>query len=191
MNKQRDLYKEIIELWRKEIETSEVVEIPEGFLKNLSEYMLHERRSNSLRERQNIATILKEKELEIVSMILKDLFEIREEKIRYYFLMKKEKISLESSDDYFLLDKIHETIQELSRSIENILHGSFVKEEKLLKKIRRIGIVKKEIPKYVDEDGRAYGPFKVGDIVSLPQREFAILMSQGYLEEIKIYKWLK
>ncbi|MBA7620150.1 hypothetical protein ES703_27494 [subsurface metagenome] len=176
-------YDDVKQVWLAEKTSRELTEIPEEFYQNVAKYVaqlnLELKRSEPLRgellreELQNVFQMVQEIYL---SRTLKAIDEVAQGRLPD-LLLERERYAfneIRQSLEKLCADLISPTITgsaELSapREITNVLL-----------------IVLAEVPTIVGDDLRQYGPFKKGEIASLPRRSAELMVKHGLARKIEV-----
>ncbi len=176
-------YEDVKQVWLAEKTSRELVEIPDEFYQNAARYVaqlnFELKHSESLRgellqeELQNVFWMVQEIHL---SRVFKGIDEIAQgrlpapllERERYAFSEIRQ--SLEKLYTEFVSSTMTgKTELAAPREITNVLL-----------------IVQTEVPPIVGDDLRQYGPFKKGEITSLPRRSAELMVNHGLARKIEV-----
>ncbi|MBU3896851.1 MAG: hypothetical protein KJ697_02875 [Nanoarchaeota archaeon] len=168
-------------------------QLPEGFYMSVKNWLIHKRTNHdtySLLEAEN------------AKKLLEDIINRREKKIVLSALrtMRGElppKSLTESEQRFFdsivfTLKQFREKIKEESMSYDEIVQQKIDDTKKLVDdmnseiKMDNKKMVKmlEDMPAFVGTDSNSYGPFKKGDVVSLPDDVMTLLLARGTAEDI-------
>ncbi len=165
-------YEAIRNAMLEEKKSTKLTELPENFFQEALVYL---ESKEKMKENKEDAW-----ELESAKRLLQDILEIRERKIvnlaLYHVrsgivpgnLMPEEK-------EFF--DAVVKSIREFQERKKEILFGK--------KKKTRIVALLEDTPEFVGVDMKTYGPFKRGDIATLPEENAKLLLEKGLAREIK------
>ncbi len=142
------------------------------------------------------------KELDNVTSVIRDLYDIRERKVVLSALNhvrrdggKMDVENLTDEEEKMLgdvLDILRNTRQEIlgagpvTKTKAAKKSPAREKEEPKAESTLITVRIKKDLPSIVGVDGKVYGSFKGEDVVSLPDANAAALIKQGAAEEIKL-----
>jgi DNA replication initiation complex subunit (GINS family) len=176
-------------VWLKERSEKDITDLPEGFLEESSSYIAQLRSGYNLLEKSSLRYRLITKELELLCYMLRDLFAIRQRKILNMKPDQREEGVLRFADGGDALQKLLEAIEAQDSILEQIVHGKFeVDREKSEKPATAVVRILKDTPAFVSVDGIEIGPYRVGDIVSMPAPNARILIRQNYAKAIRFPK---
>ena len=165
-------YEALRDFVTKEKESPKLVELPDGFFSEVKSYL--ESKEKASKGNDDVW------ELDNSKRMLQDLLDSRESKLVRLALvfvragvtpgkvMPEEKEFFES-----LVDGIRRFQEGRKQSIEG------TKEE-----LSTLAIVK-DVPKFVGINMKEYGPFKEGDVVSIPKDNAAVLLKNGMAKPIE------
>lgn len=101
-------------------------------------------------------------------------------KKRFRFIVQKSLENVESDNE--LETKISITIQDLlneyKSNILNVNISPTERREKVFKEVK----LSQDVPEFIGEDMRSYGPYKKGEIISIPLRNAEILIREKVAE---------
>jgi DNA replication initiation complex subunit (GINS family) len=175
------------EILRKEKMSPDLQAVEKDFYSLLKEYCDEASRKHSGHS----------KELENIKKIANDIYETREKKIvlnALYYARSGEDIETEnlSIEEEEMLRRIIKILSvQRSDVLEKIIsgkaQGKAVMQEVSYEAVPTVTIrILKELPPIVGVDGKTYGSFKVEDIVTLPEPNAEVFISQGFAEVLKI-----
>ena len=176
-------YEDVKQVWLSEKTSRELVEIPEEFYQNAAKYAaqlnLEIKHSESLRK-------------ELLQEELRDVFRM----IQEIHLSRVFKVIDEIAQGRLpapLLERERYTFSEIRQSLEKLyaeLVSSTMSGEAELVAPREITnvllIMQAEVPPIVGDNLRQYGPFKRGEIVSLPRRSAELMVKHGLARKIEV-----
>jgi DNA replication initiation complex subunit (GINS family) len=182
-------YQEIYDILRKEKYNEALQELPENFLKELSEYISDKKQIVDKDTGSLFSDTLKitRKQLDNTISLIKEIFSIRNKKVLNLAytaamtgvskrdtenLLEYEKKLFESS-----LAQLEENQKQLLISLEG--HGEKTKE--LTNLFIRF---KEQVPAFLLPDGSEIGPFKIGDVANLQKDVAQILITDSKAIEI-------
>jgi len=159
-----------------EQESSQLSKIPEDFYEKVLDYL--EKKRELAKERKESI------EIRNIERLVKNIFERRERKLLSLALIKvrtgvEPQNLIKEEKEFF--DKIVEMLMQRRKSVLEKMLGEKKEEVELV-------IFKEDVPAFVGADGKTYGPFKKGDIASLPEENKKILLEQGLVELFKVEK---
>jgi len=176
-------YDDVKQVWLAEKTSRELMEIPEEFYQNVAKYVaqlnLELKRSEPLRggllqeELQNVFQMVQEIYL---SRTLKAIDEVAQGKLPDTLLERER----------YAFNEIRQSLKKLCAE----LIPPTITESAELAAPREITnvllIMQAEVPTIVGDDLRQYGPFKKGEITSLPRRSAELMMKHGLARKIEV-----
>jgi DNA replication factor GINS len=176
-------FKDVKQVWLAEKTSRELVEIPEEFYRNVARYVaqlnLELKHSESLRgellqeELRNVFQMIQEIHL---SRVFKAVDEIAHGRLPAP-LLERERCTF--SEIRQSLEKLYTELVSSTMTGRTELAGPREITNILL-------IVQTEVPPIVGDDLRQYGPFKRGDITSLPRRTAELMLKHGLARKIEV-----
>jgi len=183
------MYDELLEAWSKEKVNEEIQPLPKDFYIRLTKYVKRIREEQRMLDEKTVKGSLIKKEEENVKKMIKEIIQIRFEKIMR--LARKG----EAAPLTHLTKEEEEWLQESSlqseafkKFIDMILRGQLKKAKAKKNPKENLIVVRilREIPEIIGVDMKTYGPFKPEDIVSLPTENARTLIKQGAAMEIEV-----
>lgn len=181
------MYGELLEAWRQELESVELVKLAPGFYGKAADYLKHLREESRMLDRRTSKARLHREEMQNARRLLRGLVQLRFKKLirkvsdgekvaSELLTVEEEKICLGCSP-------IMEAYQGFAKGL---LRGQVLGIE-AAKQRRRVALrFLKEVPEIIGADVRTYGPFKVEDVASLPTENAQILTKQGLTEKVEL-----
>jgi DNA replication factor GINS len=181
------MYNELYELWKQELESLELTKLPPNFYPRMAEYLRSIKEESRMLDKKTVKARLLECEMRNVKRMLLELIQAR-----YNKLVKKaakceriplEILSLEEKKIYTETLPIAEAYQNF---IKNLLQGQFLNLE--VEKEHKNVVLRflMDVPAIIGADMKFYGPFKTGDVGSLPVENAKILIKQGLAEKVEV-----
>ncbi len=176
-------YNDVKQVWLAEKTSRELVEIPEEFYQNAAKYVvqlnLELKRSEPLREellREELQNVFQMVQEIYLSRTLKAIDEVTQGRLPNP-LLERERYAfneIRQSLEKLCAELIPPTISggaelAMSREITNVLL-----------------IMQDEVPTIVGDDLQQYGPFKKGEIASLPRRSAELMVKHGLARKIEV-----
>jgi len=182
------MMKKIYKVWLDERVESGITSLPEKFFEEISNYIAQLRKGYNLLEKSSIRYKLVTKELELLNYMMRDLMKIRQKKILLNTSPdNREENILRLSEGEKPLQKLMEAIEEQNSLLDSIAYGE-LKLNMTKKPENMIVRILKETPAFVAADGVEMGPYRVGDVVSMPTPNAHILIRQKFAKAIHFPK---
>ncbi len=179
-------YEEIYNLLRKEKYSEPLQEIPKNFLNEVANY-LKEKRGIVAKESDMFSDVIAKtkKQLDNSISVIKELMLRRKKKIlNLAFVAAETGISKKDFENLLphekaLFEAVVEHLEGVDKSIHNALNG--LQGDMPQNKIVKFNV---DVSSFLDEEGNSLGPYKKGDIVSLPEKISRILVGDNKAEII-------
>ena len=177
-------YDELRRIHRLEKNTSKLVEVDEDFYNSLYEFVQTEK-DTYLKELKREFSEDTARNFTNLKRIVEELFSLREKKLLNKALVASR--TKEVSDTHMALQEkeMFQSLLKLINKHNNLLLEAFngSRESKLAKKgtkkLEQLSIkVKSNVPSFVGTDMKEYGPFKKGQVVSLPYKVAKLFMDR-------------
>lgn len=158
---------------KEEKESTKLVKLPEDFFAQAREYL--EKKEEMSRERENAW------EVPNARRVLEDLLEARERKIVTLALysvrsgMTPENLTPEEREFF---ETVKERIKQFRKKRKNVLERGNGEGRKSV-------VIKEDLPEFLGLDMQTYGPYRKGDIVTLPGESVRILLEKKAAERIE------
>jgi len=183
------MYSSLYKIWKDENYLEDIQRLDDQLIEKIRKYVSFRKELISKTD-EKIVKLIIEEELENVNFMLRDLFQIRtnklfkaiqmEKKININFLTSKERKFYETTLDSF---------KNCSELFLSSAQGSKLEDfDKFSLQYVAVRILK-EMAAIVGADLKTYGPFKVGDVVTLPEKNAKLLIERGAAREIKIWNF--
>jgi DNA replication factor GINS len=179
------MYNRLYEIWKSEIETDDIVKLPQNFYSEVVEYLRRLREERRMLDRKTVKASLLQVEMRNAKRMIRELIHARYRKLMIK-MAKCEKVS----EDVLTQEerKFHKETLSFAEAYRNfakeILHGHVPKLD-ASPKHRLILRFLKDVPAIVGADMKVYGPFKAEDIASVPVENAKILSRKGMAEVIE------
>ncbi len=165
-------YETLRKIFTEERSTNKLVKLPENFFKDVKDYLDKKSKLQSKEDKW---------ELDSAKGTLEDLLEIRERKILTLAMYSArsgivpENLTPEEKNFF---DNIIKIIKDFQKQRKKALEE---KPEKMV----AIAVLE-DIPEFVGTDLKSYGPFKKGDIATIPEDSAKLFVQKGMAKEINI-----
>jgi DNA replication factor GINS len=181
------MYAELSAVWKRELENAELEKLPPDFYSNLADYLKKLREESRMLDKRTVKASLLRKEMQNVRYMVKGLVETRYRKIvrklsagkeipRDVLMPEEEKICL----------RVFSLAEAMRNFAKDILRGHLTDVRVQNQHKRTVLRFLKDVPAIIGADMKAYGPFKVEDVASLPVENAKILVKQGLVEKVEV-----
>jgi len=181
------MYNELYEIWKQELENTEVQKLPPEFYSRMANYLRRLKEESRMLDKRTVKANLLKGEMRNVRRMLCELIQVR-----YKKLVKKASKGQKVSQDFLTTEeeKIYAGVFPLAEAcqsfVKNLLEGHILKIDVKQEQKRVVLRFLKEIPAIIGADMGTYGPFKVEDVASLPVENAKILVKQGLAERVEV-----
>lgn len=174
------MYSELCGAWQQEIESVELGRLPEDFYVKAADYVKRIKKETRMLDKKSVKAGLLKRELQNVKRMLRELVWERYKKLVKVVgegqKMPSDLLTVEEAEICAGYVSFAEAYQKFA---QNLLLGQVVKAS-LTKVHERVALrFVKPIPAVIGADMKAYGPFMVEDVASLPVENAKILVKQG------------
>jgi DNA replication factor GINS len=159
-------YEALRKLVQEEKTSNKLAELPEDFFENIRSYL--DKKASISHEKEDVW------ELDSARRTLQDLLEIRERKILILALynVRSGVVSVNMTpEEKQFFDRLVEGIKEFQARRKELLDG---KPEK-----RRIVALLEDMPEFVAINMKIYGPYRKGDVATIPEENAKLLVEKG------------
>jgi len=181
------MYNELYEIWKKELESVELVKLPADFYSRIADYLRQIKSESRMLDKRTVRASLLKKEMRNVKRMVHELI-----RARYKKLVKK--VARGGKVPFAVLtveeEKFYKGVSPLAEAyksfVRNLLRGYTLKAD--VKREHKNAALRflKDVPAIIGVDMKTYGPFKVEDVSSLPVENAKILIKQGLAEKIEV-----
>ncbi|MEM1990275.1 MAG: hypothetical protein QW782_06540 [Candidatus Bathyarchaeia archaeon] len=176
------IYDELLRIWKEEITSDELVELPKSFISRIEEYLKKLAEENRMLDKKTAKASLLKVEEQNVKRMLKDIANLRYKKL-IRKISKDERsryIPLIENRNLIKLLLLTESYQSFN---ESLFSGKKSSKERQRKRITVRFL--SETPEIMGLDMKSYGPYKPEDVASLPIENAEALIKQGLAVEIE------
>jgi DNA replication factor GINS len=169
------MYSQLYDIWKKELESSELTKLPADFYVEITEYMKKLKEESRMLDRRTAKRMIKE------------IVRARYRKI-VCKVTKGEDLSREilTVEEGLIFGKIPPMAETISNFTSEILQGHLPDFGVNLKRKRIALRMLKDVPAIIGADMKPYGPFKAEDVASLPLENAKIFIKQNLAEKVEI-----
>lgn len=164
-------YEALRKLVQEEKAGNKLAELPEDFFENVKSYL--DKKGNISKEREDVW------ELDSARRTLQDLLEIRERKILILALynVRSGVVSVNMTpEEKEFYERLVEGIKDFQAKKKEILDGMPEK--------RQVIAMLEDMPEFVGINMKTYGPFKKGDVATLPEENARLLVDKSMARKI-------
>jgi DNA replication initiation complex subunit (GINS family) len=153
-----------------EKKANKLTELPENFFQQLMQYLENKSKMKGKEESW---------EFESAKRLLQDILEMRERKLSSLALYHVRSGILPGKlmpEEQVFFDEIVKSTKEFQEKMKEVLMGSSPK--------MKIIALLEDTPEFVCIDMKNYGPFKKGDITTIPEENAKLLLEKGIAKEV-------
>jgi DNA replication factor GINS len=181
------MYDELYEVWRREIEGSELVRLPDDFYTRLADYLRRIREESRMLDKKTVKARLLQKEMQNVKRMIHELLRVRYKKI-VKKLAKGEKLPSDAlaTEEKKICAGVTPFTEAYKNFARNLIQGQYLKIDVEQKPKNVILRFLKDVPAIIGVNLKTYGPFKAEDVACLPAENAKILVKQGLAEKVEV-----
>jgi len=182
------MYNELYEIWKQELESVEIGRLPPDFYSKVADYLRRLREEGRMLDKRTVKARLLEGEMQNVKRMIHELIQIRYRKmVRIMAKGKKvppDVLTVEEGKIYVGVLPFTEAFRKFAK---DIIQGYVAKQFDVGQEHKRSVLrFLKDVPPIIGADMKAYGPFKVEDVASLPVDNAKILVRQNLAEKVEV-----
>lgn len=180
------MYKELYEVWKRELEDFELMKLPADFYSRIADYLKRIKEESRMLDKKTVKAILLKKEMRNAKHMIRQLTQSRYKKL-VRMMAEGEKIPLDALtiDERKIFSEVPHFAETYRNLAKNIIQGHSLKIK--IEKEHKIVVLRftKDIPAIIGSDMKTYGPFKAEDIASIPSENAKILVKQGLAVKVE------
>jgi DNA replication factor GINS len=182
------MYRELYEVWRRELQSGELDSLPADFYSKVADYLRRLKEEGRMLDKRTVKARLLKSETQNVKRMVCEMA-----RVRYRKLLQKasagEKVSHEflAVEEERLLSGVLPLAEGYRIFTAGLLRGQLVEMAvQAEKKGKRVALrFLAEVPVVIGVDMKPYGPFKIEDVASLPVENARLLVKQGMAEKVE------
>jgi DNA replication factor GINS len=181
------MYNRLYEIWKMELEGSELTKLPTDFYAEIIDYMKKLKEESRMLDRRTAKAIILKKETLNTKRMIKEIIRARYRKI-VRKAAKGEEITQDilTAEEGLIFGKMPPMAETISNFTSEILQGHLHDFGVNLKRKRIALRLLKDVPAIIGADMKPYGPFKTEDVASLPLENAKIFIKQNLAEKVEI-----
>jgi DNA replication initiation complex subunit (GINS family) len=174
------MYDELYQAWKHEVTEPALGALPRDFYERITSYLRKIKEENRLIDQKNLKSTLLEHETVNVQRMLRDLLWARYKKL-VKFTTHNQKLSTEllAFEEAQIFESFLPFTEAYQKFSKGLLQGQASVESTQEVRKRITLRFSKNIPQIMGADMKAYGPFIVEDIASLPIQNAKVFVKQG------------
>jgi DNA replication initiation complex subunit (GINS family) len=180
-----DLYESLMEAWRIEKGEEGLAKPPEGLLEDIRKYIGSFKHQLRVSDRGTLTSELREVFLEVVTRVVRGLFELRLRKLVDAAIEEKPLENL-IGFECRIYPRLVSIIKEYRDYVEELIEAVAYQNWEKMPSRYELACFLKDTPEFIGIDLESYGPFKAGDIAALPSENARNLELAGVVRVIKV-----
>jgi len=179
------MYDELYGAWEKEHRSVELQPLSEDFYVHLASYVKKIREESRMLDKKTTKAKLMKLELRNVRRLIKELVQLRYDKI-FKATTSGKTIPSEALTEEKLYGKIVPFSESYQEFLKGILLGRWSLDEGQSERPKRMVVrFLRDVPAIVGADMKTYGPFRTEDIGTVPVENAVVLIKQGVAAKIE------
>lgn len=181
------MYAELHEIWRQELETTELQKLKSDFYGRAANYLKLLREEGRMLDKRTIKARLLRTEMHNARCMIHELIQSRYGKL-VRRVMDGEKVPSEflTAEEEKICGGCLPIVEAFQSFTKNLLRGQLSPMEATQGRRNAVTRILRDVPEIIGADMRVYGPFKPEDVASLPIENTRILIKQGLAEQIEV-----
>lgn len=181
------MYDELRKLTDQERASKELITLSRDFYKRLAEYFKELQEKKKLLDRSSIQYRLLEEELKRARFMARELISTRLRKILQKVCEGGTVPTVCLTEEEFVIYDLLVSARPISESIiSRILHGFSGDIGEMIRKGKVSVRFLEDVPAFLGTDSKVYGPYKKGDVASIPVRNADSLIRSGKARIIEL-----
>jgi len=181
------MYAELCVAWQQEIEGAELGSLPLDFYVRVADYVRRIKEESRMLDKKSVKAGLLGRELQNVKRMLRELVWARYKKlVKVVGEGQKMPSNLLTAEETEICAGYVSFAEAYQKFAQSLLQGQVLKVD-MAKVHKRVALrFVKAIPAVIGADMKAYGPFMVEDVASLPVENAKILVKQGLAAVVEV-----
>ena len=182
---EKDVYDLLNDIWRKEIEEEQPVKLPEDLAEKLREYVGSIKHYLKVSDKETLSAELREAAANTVIKLVKEIFELRLRKIIRAALRNEIPENLYGFELRFCPNLL-KLLQDYRDSVREMATAAAYQDWEQIRSKYEVVCFLKDVSQIVGPNLEVYGPFKTGDIATLPLENARNLELSNIVRIIKV-----
>jgi len=182
---EKDVYDLLNDIWRKEIEEEQPVKLPEDLAEKLREYVGSIKHYLKVSDKETLSAELREAAANTVIKLVKEIFELRLRKIIRAALRNEIPENLYGFELRFCPNLL-KLLQDYRDSVREMATAAAYQDWEQIRSRYEVVCFLKDVSQIVGPNLEVYGPFKRGDIATLPLENARNLELSNIVRIIKV-----
>jgi DNA replication factor GINS len=172
--------------WKQELESAELRVLPPDFYSNMAEYLRRLKEESRMLDKRTVKANLLKNEARNVKRMLLELIQARCRKlIRMASNGKNVRQGMLTVEEERIYTGILPFAEACTDLLKSLVQGHAPKADAKREHRRVVLRILRETPAIIGTDMKAYGPFKIEDVASLPLENAKIFVKQGLAEKVE------
>jgi len=181
------VYDELYAAWQREIGDTALGRLSPDFYARIADYLRRIKEETRMLDKKTVKASLLERELQNVKRMLQELVWARYKKlIKIIGEDQKVPSDLLTVEETRMCASFLSFTDSYQRFAKSLLQGQVLKTDEESAHKRVVLRFVKAVPAVIGADMKAYGPFMVEDVASLPVENAKILVRQGLAEVVEV-----
>ena len=164
---EKSAYDILVDLWRREREEEGLAKIPEDLPERLREYLGGIKHYLRTPDKESLSAELKLAAADAAASLIREIFELRLNKLIKSALKESAPENLFEFEKAVYL-KLVSVLREYRENVKELTTAAAYQSWERIASSCEVVHFLKDVPEFVGQNLESYGPFKAGDIASLP-----------------------
>ena len=182
---EKDVYEELNEIWLREVESEDLSKLPDDLAEKLREYVGSIKHYLKVLDKEALSSEIREAAANAVIKLVQEIFELRLRKITRKILRGEIPENLFGFELSFYSNAVR-LFQDYREKVKEMATAVAYQNWEEIKTKNEVVYFLKEVSQIVGPNLEVYGPFKPGDIATLPVENARSLEMAGTVRVIKV-----
>ena len=182
---EKDVYEILNDIWRKENEEEGLAKLPEDLAEKLREYVGSIKHYLKVSDKETLSAEIREAAANAVTKLVQEIFELRLRKILRYVLRNEVPENLYGFELKFYPNML-KLIQDYRDAVREMATAAAYQDWEQIRSKYEVVCFLKDVSQIVGSDLKVYGPFKAGDIATLPLENARNLEMANIVRIVKV-----
>jgi DNA replication factor GINS len=176
------LYNELLERWKAERDSPDLLSLRDSFLQNVREYIEQVLEQQRSKEITSLQRQLIETELANLQFMMKSLLQMRVQKILLLVMDQEVDYDLLTRSERRFVDQISRNLTSVLMPADELFTPLQTESSSQLQLIRFL----EDHPQLVGVDLKTYGPFRADDLATLPAENARLIIRKNQAEPVTV-----
>ena len=182
---EKDVYEILNDIWRKENEEEGLAKLPEDLAEKLREYVGSIKHYLKVSDKETLSAEIREAAANAITKLVQEIFELRLRKILRYVLRNEVPENLYGFELKFYPNML-KLIQDYRDAVREMATAAAYQDWEQIRSKYEVVCFLKDVSQIVGPDLKVYGPFKAGDIATLPLENARNLEMANIVRIVKV-----